>query len=135
LAGQQNDWADPTPGRKRSIGGQLVGIRIEENTLVLCDPVTRVVLRTRPNPLTGGASLPTARRTSSRTPVPATVTVDPGAALGQRYWLIMVCGQKIALGRAPAGHTLAVAVSETKLAIEPDDAETRVVRPHHQAGA
>ena len=34
------------------LDGQLVGIRIEENTLMFYDPATRVLLRTRPNPLT-----------------------------------------------------------------------------------
>jgi hypothetical protein len=43
----------------------------------------------------------------------------------------MVCGQKIALGRARAGHTVAVRVSDITLAIELDDAETRVITPHH----
>ncbi len=42
--------------------------------------------------------------------------------------VIVVCGQKIALGRTHAGHTLTIAVSDTILAIELDDAETRVVR-------
>jgi hypothetical protein len=42
--------------------------------------------------------------------------------------VIVVCGQKIALGRAHAGQTLTVAVSDTTLAIELDDAETRIVR-------
>jgi hypothetical protein len=41
--------------------------------------------------------------------------------------VIVVCGQKIALGRTHAGQTLTVAVSDTTLAIELDDAETRVV--------
>ena len=34
------------------LGGQLVGIRIEPATLMFYDPTTRVLLRTRPNPLT-----------------------------------------------------------------------------------
>jgi hypothetical protein len=42
--------------------------------------------------------------------------------------VILVCGQKIALGRVHAGQTVAVAVSDTTLAIELADAETRVVR-------
>lgn len=41
--------------------------------------------------------------------------------------VIMVAGQKIALGRAHAGHTVTVHVAETTLAIEVD-ADTRVVR-------
>jgi hypothetical protein len=42
--------------------------------------------------------------------------------------VIVVCGQKVALGRVHAGQALTVAVSDTTLAIELDDAETRVVR-------
>jgi hypothetical protein len=42
--------------------------------------------------------------------------------------LIMVCGQKIALGRSHAGQNVTVHVSDTTLAIELDDAEARVVR-------
>ena len=42
--------------------------------------------------------------------------------------LIMVCGQKIALGRAHAGQTVTVHVADTTLAVEFEDAETRVVR-------
>ncbi len=42
--------------------------------------------------------------------------------------MIVVCGQEIALGRAHAGQTLTITVSETTLAIELDDAENRVVR-------
>jgi hypothetical protein len=45
--------------------------------------------------------------------------------------VIMVFGQKVALGPTHAGQTLTIAVSDTTLAIELDDAETRVVRPHH----
>ena len=46
----------------------------------------------------------------------------------RRHRRHLVCGQKIALGRVHAGQTLAVAVSNTTLAIEFDDVETRVVR-------
>jgi hypothetical protein len=42
--------------------------------------------------------------------------------------VIMVCGQKVALGRAHKHQTLTIWVSETTLAIELDDQETRVVR-------
>jgi hypothetical protein len=42
--------------------------------------------------------------------------------------VVMVCGQKVALGRAHRHRTLAIAVSETTLAIELDDQEVRVVR-------
>ena len=42
--------------------------------------------------------------------------------------VILVCRQKIALGRVHAGQTITIAVSDTTLAIELDDAETRVLR-------
>jgi hypothetical protein len=42
--------------------------------------------------------------------------------------VIVVCGQKIALGRIHAGQAVTIAVSKTTLAIELDDQETRVVR-------
>ena len=40
----------------------------------------------------------------------------------------MICGQKVALGRIHRHQTLTVHVSETTLAIELEDGETRVVR-------
>ena len=42
--------------------------------------------------------------------------------------LIVTCGQKIALGRAHAGQTVTVMVSDTTLAIEFTDGDTRVIR-------
>jgi hypothetical protein len=40
----------------------------------------------------------------------------------------MVVGQKIALGRLHKHQTVTIAVSETTLAIELDDEDTRIVR-------
>jgi hypothetical protein len=42
--------------------------------------------------------------------------------------VVMVCGQKIALGRVHQHRTVTIAVSEATLAIELDDHEVRVVR-------
>jgi transposase InsO family protein len=110
------------------LGGQLVGIRIEENTLMFYDPTTRVLLRTRPNPLTPAqvARLRGARPAGPppRPPSEPVRVQRRASATG----VIVVCGQKIALGRTHAGQTLTIAVSDTTLAIELDDAETRVVR-------
>jgi hypothetical protein len=52
--------------------------------------------------------------------------------------VIVACGQKVALGRIRQHQTLTVHVSDTTLAIELDDGETRVVRrtttlPVHQS--
>ena len=110
------------------LGGQLVAIRIEPATLMFFDPLTRVLLRTRPNPLTAAqvARLRGARPAGPppRPPSEPVRVQRRASATG----VIVVCGQKIALGRVHAGQTLAVAVSDTTLAIEFDDAETRVVR-------
>jgi transposase InsO family protein len=110
------------------LGGQLVGIRIEDNTLMFYDPATRVLLRTRPNPLTP-AQITRLRgaRPAGPPPRPPSEPIRVqrrASATG----VILICGQKIALGRTHAGQTLTVAVSDTTLAIEFDDAETRVVR-------
>jgi hypothetical protein len=92
------------------------------------DPGTRVLLRTRPNPLTPAqvARLRGARPAG----LPPRPPTEP-ARVQRRVsatGVIMVCGQKIALGRTHAGQTVTVAVSDTTLAIELDDAETRVMR-------
>jgi transposase InsO family protein len=110
------------------LGGQLVSIRIEPNTLMFFDPGTRVLLRTRPNPLTP-AQITRLRgaRPAGPPPRPPSEPIRVqrrASATG----LILVCGQNVALGRAHAGQTVTVYVSDTTLAIELDDAETRVVR-------
>ncbi len=110
------------------LGGQLVGIRIEENTLMFYDPATRVLLRTRPNPLTPAQA---ARLRGARPAGPPPRPPSEPVRVQRRAsatGVIVVCGQKIALGRTHAGQTVAVAVSDTTLAIELDDDETRVVR-------
>jgi transposase InsO family protein len=110
------------------LGGQLVGIRIEPATLMFYDPQTRVLLRTRPNPLTWEqVSRLRGARPAGPPPRPPAEPIRVqrrASATG----VIVICGQKIALGRAHAGQTLTIAVSDTTLAIELDDAETRVVR-------
>jgi ribosomal protein L6P/L9E len=42
--------------------------------------------------------------------------------------VITVCGQKVSLGRTHQHETVTVHVSDTTLAIELDDGETRVMR-------
>ena len=110
------------------LGGQLVSIRIEHSTLMFFGPGTRVLLRTRPNPLTP-AQITRLRgaRPAGPPPRPPSEPIRVqrrASATG----LILVCGQNVALGRAHAGQTVTVYVSDTTLAIELDDAETRVVR-------
>jgi transposase InsO family protein len=110
------------------LGGQLVSIRIDANTLMFFDPATRVLLRIRSNPLTSDqVSRLRGAHPAGPPPRPPSEPIRVqrrASATG----VIVVCGQKVALGRTCAGQTVTVHVSDTTLAIELDDAETRVVR-------
>ena len=109
------------------LGGRKVGIRIEPDLLLFFDLDSRELLRTRPNPLSHDKII----RLRGNRPAgpPPRPSLEPirvqrrASATG----VIMVCGQKVALGRIHQHQTVTVHVSETTLAIELDD-ETRVVR-------
>jgi transposase InsO family protein len=110
------------------LGGRQIGIRIEPATLMFYDLETRELLRTRSNPLTWEqASQLRGARPAGPPPWPATEPIRVQRRVSATG-VIVVCRQKIALGRAHAGQTITIAVSDTTLAIELDDAETRVVR-------
>ena len=109
------------------LGGQLVGIRIEPATLMFFDPETRVLLRTRPNPLTPAEA---ARLRGARPAGPPPHPSDEPVRAQRRAsatGLVMVAGQKIALGRVHAGQTVTVLVSDITLTVEFSDGETQVV--------
>src|SRR5262249_50812162 len=107
---------------------RLLGTGVGPATLMFFAPAPRVLLRPRPNPLTQ-AQMGRLRGARPAGPPPRPLS-EPvrvqrrASATG----VIVVCGQKIALGRTHTGQTLTVAVSGTTLAIELDDAETRVIR-------
>lgn len=110
------------------LGGRPVGIRIEPATLMFYDLATRELLRTRANPLTpeqvkGLRGV----RPAGPPPRPSTepIRVQRRAS---NTGVIMVAGQKVALGRVHKHQTVTVMVAETTLAIELDDEEVRVVR-------
>jgi len=115
------------------LAGRRVGIYIEDGCpLLIFDPESRELLRTRPNPFAPGEATRLQRaRPVGPVPRPSTepVTVQRRVASNGVF---MIAGQKIALGRQHAGRTVTVHVSETTLAIDlPDengDADTRVVR-------
>ena len=110
------------------LGGQLVGIRIEPATLMFYDPGSRALLRTRPNPLTREQALRLRGvRPAGPPPRPSAEPIRVqrrASATG----VIMVAGQTAALGRSHAGQTVTVHVSDTTLAIEFADGDTRVIR-------
>jgi transposase InsO family protein len=110
------------------LAGRRVAIRIEAATLMFFDPATRELLRTRPNPLTDEQ---TARLQGTRPagppPRPPTEPVT-AQRRASNTGVIVVCGQRVALGRTHAHRTLTIHVSQTTLAIELDDQEVRTVR-------
>jgi Integrase core domain len=110
------------------LGGRKVGIRIEADTIMFYDLDSRELLRVRPNPLSHDKIIRLrGNRPAGPPPRPSTepIRVQRRAS---NTGVIMVCGQKVALGRDQRHRTLTVHVSETTLAIEVDDGETRIVR-------
>jgi hypothetical protein len=100
------------------LGGRRVAIRIEDATLMFFDPDTRELLRTRPNPLTWEqARRLRGARPAGPPPRPSTepVTVQRRAS---NTGIIMVVGQKIALGRIHAGQVVTVHVAEHTVTVE-----------------
>ena len=110
------------------LGGRLVSIRIEETTLMFFDPDTRVLLRTRPSPLTWDqARLLRGARPAGPPPRPSSepVTVQRRAS---NTGVIMVVGQKIALGRIHAGQIVTVHVDHDTMTIDLGGDDTRTIR-------
>jgi transposase InsO family protein len=110
------------------LGGRRVGIRIEPATLMFYDLDTRELLRTRKNPLQPEE----VRRLRGLRPAgpPPRPSTEPirvqrrASATG----VILVAGQKVALGRTHQHQTVTVLVCDTTLAIEFPDGDSTVVR-------
>jgi hypothetical protein len=108
------------------LGGRHVGIRIEPSTLMFHDlePVCRCAPgRTHCSP----TSPPTARSPTAWPPPRASAEPIQVQRRASATGVIMVAGQKIALGRIHAGDTVTVLVSETTVAIEFVDGDTKIV--------
>jgi hypothetical protein len=100
------------------LGGMMVSIWIEQNILVFFDPATRVLLRTRPSPLTWDqARLLRGARPAGPPPRPATEPVT-AQRVASNTGVIMVAGQKIALGRIHARRIVTVHVAEDTITID-----------------
>jgi hypothetical protein len=100
------------------------------------DPDTRVLLRTRPNPLTWGQ----ARRMRRARPAgpPPRPSAEPVTAqrVASNTGVIMIAGQKIALGRIHARQIVAVhvvAADTITIDLASDDTPRRPA-DHHPAG-
>ncbi len=110
------------------LGGRRVGIRIEPATLMFYDLATRELLRTRKNPLTPQQ----VKRLRGARPAgpPPRPSAEPVRVQrrASNTGVIMVVGQKVALGRIHKHQTVAVLVSDTTLAVEFADGDVRVIR-------
>ncbi|WP_330468558.1 IS481 family transposase [Micromonospora zamorensis] len=103
------------------LGGRRVGIRVDATTLTFFHLESRELLRTRPNPLTPDEVIRLrGARPAGPPPQPAT-----GPTRVQRRasnsGVVMVVGQKVALGRVHAGKTVTIDVTDTTLTVECDD--------------
>jgi transposase InsO family protein len=110
------------------LGGRRVTIRIEDTTLMFFDPDTRELLRTRPNPLTYD-QVRTLRGSRPAGPPPRP-SVEPVTAQrrASNSGVIMVAGQKLALGRDHAHTMLTVHVAEHTITVDLDDGGQRTFR-------
>ncbi len=110
------------------LAGRRVSIRIEEATLMFFDPETRELLRTRPSPLTWDqARAMHGARPAGPAPRPSTEPVT-AQRRASNTGVIMVAGQKIALGRIHAGQVVTVHVAADTITIDLDDQDSRTVR-------
>jgi transposase InsO family protein len=110
------------------LGGRRVSIRIEEHTLMFFDPETRELLRTRPNPLSyEQARKLRGARPAGSPPRPAVepVTVQRRAS---NSGVVMVVGQKLALGRAHAHTVVTAHVAEHTITVDFVDGGRRTFR-------
>jgi hypothetical protein len=110
------------------LAGRMVSIRIEEATLMFFDPGSRVLLRTRPSPLTRDqARLLRGARPAGPPPRPSAepVTVQRRAS---NTGVVMVAGQKIALGRIHAARIVTVHVADHTMTIDLGGDDTRTIR-------
>ena len=111
------------------LAGRRVGIYIEDGApLLFFDPDTRELLRTRANPLAPGEAARLQRcRPVGPLPRPSTEPVRVQRRVASNG-VLMVTGQKVAVGRHYKHQTVTITVSQTTLAIELPDADTLLVR-------
>jgi len=109
------------------LAGRRVTVRIDGTALAFFDPDTRQLLRTRPSHLTydQAARLRGARPAGP----PPRPTLEPIRVQrrASNTGVIMVAGQKVALGRIHAHTVVAVYVAESSLTIEAGDGDIRTV--------
>jgi len=109
------------------LAGQRVTVRIDDTTLTYFDAETRQLLRTRPSPFTYDQ----VRHLRGARPAgpPPRPSLEPIRVQrrASNSGVIMVAGQKVALGRIHAHTVVTVYVAETTLTIQAGDHDTRTV--------
>jgi transposase InsO family protein len=109
------------------LAGQRVTVRIDDTTLTYVDAETRQLLRTRPSPFTYDQ----VRHLRGARPAgpPPRPSLEPIRVQrrASNSGVIMVAGQKVALGRIHAHTVVTVYVAETTLTIQAGDHDTRTV--------
>jgi transposase InsO family protein len=109
------------------LAGRQVTVRVDDTTLSFFDPETRELLRTRPSPLTYAHAMRLrGARPAGPPPRPSLepVRVQRRAS---NTGVIMVAGQKVALGRVHAHTVVTVYVAETSMTIETTGGDPRTV--------
>lgn len=109
------------------LGGRRVSVRIEEATLSFFDPSSRELLRVRPNPLTSEeVQRLQGLRPAGPQPRPRVEPVRVQRRVSA-VGTVMVCRQRVSLGRPYAGRTITVHVSDSTLTVELDG-QVRVIQ-------
>ncbi|MFF4893461.1 hypothetical protein ACFY11_26660 [Micromonospora chersina] len=114
------------------LGGRRVGIRVDATTLTFFHLENRELLRTRPNPLTPEEVIRLrGARPAGPPPQPATgpIRVQRRAS---NSGVVMVVGQKVALGQVHAGKAVTIDVTDTNLTVECDDGPRTFRRTNDQ---
>lgn len=110
------------------LAGRRVSVRIEPTLLLVFDPQTRELLRTRPNPLSWAQALRVQSvRPAGPPPRPRTepVTVQRRVSASG---VITIASQPVSLGRAHAGVVVTVHVSDSTLTLDTPDGQQRTYR-------
>jgi transposase InsO family protein len=110
------------------LGGRRVGIRIEDNTLMFFDPQTRELLRTRPSPLTWDQACKLWGASPAGPPPRPRTEPITAQRRASNTGVIMIAGQKIALGRIHAGQVVTVHVAEHTITIDLGGDDIRTIR-------
>jgi transposase InsO family protein len=110
------------------LGGRRVGIRIEENTLMFFDPATRELLRTRPSPLTWDQACRLWGASPAGPPPRPPAEPITVQRVASNTGVIMVAGQKIALGRIHAARVVTAHVAEHTITIDLGGDDIRTIR-------